>query len=373
MEGIKNLTDENNRSFYINCSYLNELKTELEEFLKDISYMKNISFSKRVMYPLEIKTNNTIEGYFEDVTMIEDVIKSNDLKEEEKNKRIRNLYNGYNYILNKESINKDNLNKLYYILSNGLLSSSDIKHMGSCYRNDDVYIYYSDNTVIAPDKGINSCLLDEKMDSLLSFINDYNDFDTMTDYYIKSQIAHFYFVYLHPYFDLNGRTSRTVAMWYLLNNKAYPYTIFNRAIINTKNTYYKEIRKVKRTYNLTSFIRYLMLNTKLELEKEYVIQVIKDTSKKEITNRDVSTLLNILSMNGLKTLKDFTYIYNLKNTKKRVDVVYNTMIEPLLDKEVINFVRYTDTKYNSIDNNFVFELNSKNLDIDPKKIRRLKL
>ena len=48
---------------------------------------------------------------------------------------------------------------------------------------------------------------------------------------------HFYFVYIHPYFDVNGRTSRTLAMWYLLNEEAYPYIIFNRAINNNASNY----------------------------------------------------------------------------------------------------------------------------------------
>ena len=74
------------------------------------------------------------------------------------------------------------------------------------------------------------------MNQLFEFINNNELEETEINKFIKSQIMHFYFVYIHPYFDVNGRTSRTVAMWYLLNNKNYPYIIFNRAIEFNKKT-----------------------------------------------------------------------------------------------------------------------------------------
>mgnify|MGYP003296361204 FL=1 len=75
---------------------------------------------------------------------------------------------------------------------------------------------------------------------------------------------HFYFVYIHPYFDINGRTSRTVAMWYLLNNSIYPYIIFNRGI-NFDSTYDKTIRECKDRYEITKFLKYMLINVKKEL------------------------------------------------------------------------------------------------------------
>ena len=53
--------------------------------------------------------------------------------------------------------------------------------------------------------------------------NNGETFGNATDYFIKSQIMHFYFVYIHPYFDINGRTARTTSLWHLLNEKAYPF------------------------------------------------------------------------------------------------------------------------------------------------------
>lgn len=350
------------------------MKKELEDFLKDEKDMNTLSFSKKVMLSQEIKANNTIEGYLEDLSFIEQVIDNDEsIKDTEKKNRVINLYKGYKYILEGNNINKDSLRDLYSILSSGLLEDGDLENMGEYYRNDDVFIHFSERCDIAPDKGVSPCLLDSYMEKLFEFLNDDSNIENMTDYYIKSQIAHFYFVYLHPYYDINGRTSRTVSMWYLLNNNAYPYIIFNRAIHNTKNEYYKEILKCKKNHNITSFIFYLMLNAKKELEKEYVIQAIKASTNERLTAQDFYTLFNVLSMKHEKTLKDFTTFYNDKNEKRRVKDVHDNMILPLLDKNILVKVRDTSSKYACCSNNYVFDINKEKLDLDRGKIRRISI
>lgn len=336
--------------------------------------MNTLKFSKKVMRSQEIKTNNDIEGYIDDVSLIEDVIKnSGDILDEDTKNRIVNMYKGYKYILQKPAINKENLKELYQLLSSGLLCDYDLECMGEYYREDDVLIYYSTNLAVKPDEGICFEKIDGMMDNLFNYLNIDDGLETITDYYIKSQIAHFYFVYIHPYFDINGRTARTTSMWYLLNNEAYPYVIFNRAVGVSKNNYYREIKKAKDNHNLTSFIEYLMINVKKELEKEYVVQAIKASTNEKLSSIEFYAILDILSMKGLKTLKDFASFYNFKNDKKRVSDIYSEMIEPLLDKGVIVKTRDSNSLYNDKDNNFLFELNESKLDLDNSKIRRLSL
>ena len=83
------------------------------------------------------------------------------------------------------------------------------------------------------------------MNELFDFINKYSFNSSKTLEFIKSQIIHFQFVNIHLYYDINGRTARTTAMWYLLNKQIYPYIIFNRAISLNKNEYYKLIKNTK--------------------------------------------------------------------------------------------------------------------------------
>lgn len=88
---------------------------------------------------------------------------------------------------------------------------------------------------------------------------------------------HFYFVYVHPYFGINGRSARTVSLWYLLNKSCYPYTIFNREICFHEKAYEETILKSQRAYNLNYFISYILETLSLELSNEIKIQKIIST------------------------------------------------------------------------------------------------
>lgn len=111
--------------------------------------------------------------------------------------------------------------------------------MSEYYRNKDVYILNNKSHFLNDfNKGIESFKITEYMNNLLTFINE-NTSKNAIDEFIKSQIFHFYFVYIHPYFDINGRTSRTAAIWYLLNKEVYPYLFFSRAITFSKDQYKK--------------------------------------------------------------------------------------------------------------------------------------
>ena len=358
---------------YIINEKLKKRVEELELFLQDNKYMNSKEFSKNVLFSQEIKNNNTIEGYNDDVGLVYDILNNKlNISDKAKEQRIRNLYNGYRYIYEKKEINKENLKKLYSILSKNLLSNDDIKNMGEFYRNDPVYIFYSSNLEIPPDIGINEKEVEKYMEEYFNYINSNNDLGCSTDYFIKSQIMHFQLAYIHPYYDINGRTARTTAMWYLLNNEVYPYIIFNRAISLNKKLYYRIIRDVKQYHNITFFTNYMLDNVKVELEKEYIMGMIKQSSS-HLTAVDYQTMYYILSMNGLLTAKDFITFYNNHNDKKKINDIYNNMLVPLLDKGIILKVKDTSTFLNPNEKNFVFELNKSKFEYNKDKIKTLKI
>lgn len=246
-------------------------------------------------------------------------------------------------------------------MSDGLLSKDDLSNMGDYYRLNPVYIFYSSIMNKEPDMGVDASLLEERMNILLEYLNSTNSFTCMTDYFIRSQIAHFYFVYLHPYYDINGRTARTTAMWYLINNKAFPYIIFNRAIQLDKNKYYTVIRDGRRFHNVTYFLNYMLKNTLIELEKEYTMEMISDNAMYELSDGEIQTLYYILSMKSNLTYFDFCAFYNHLNTHKKPNDIKREVIVPLLEKGIILEGR----KSNNKDNNF-FSINPKLVSIEEK-------
>ena len=360
--------------FRINIDILKEIEEELELFLLEEDFMKTRDFSKKVMFNQEIKANNTVEGYNDSVSFIKKVIENASEEQNiEKRNRIINLYNGYQYILKGQDITEENVLKLYKILSKDLLEEYDLSHMGEKYRKAPVYILKSGRLDDSMDEGIPYEKIEEYMDSYFEFIDTFKVDDSQTEEFIKSQIMHFYFVYIHPFFDINGRSSRTIAMWYLLNKEVYPYIIFNRGI-NFDSNYDRVIGTSKTRLDITEFLKYMLISVKKELEKEYIIHNLDSQSERQWHTIDYQALNYFLALNGEKTVLDYATTYNRLNTKKNIKTIFENMLLPMIEDETLKITR--TTKKNMFDDvpNLVLELNKEKVnEINLEKVKRLKL
>lgn len=360
--------------FRINIDILKEIEEELELFLLEEDFMNTRDFSKKVMFNQEIKANNTVEGYNDSVSFIKKVIENASEEQNiEKRNRIINLYNGYQYILKGQDITEENVLKLYKILSKDLLEEYDLSHMGEKYRKAPVYILKSGRLDDSMDEGIPYEKIEEYMDSYFEFIDTFKVDDSQTEEFIKSQIMHFYFVYIHPFFDINGRSSRTIAMWYLLNKEVYPYIIFNRGI-NFDSNYDRVIGTSKTRLDITEFLKYMLISVKKELEKEYVIHNLDSQSERQWHTIDYQALNYFLALNGEKTVLDYATTYNRLNTKKNIKTIFENMLLPMIEDETLKITR--TTKKNMFDDvpNLVLELNKDKVnEINLEKVKRLKL
>lgn len=354
-----------------NENYIQSTVLELEEFLEKHDNLAHRSFAKSVMVSHELRANNQIEGYGDDVILISEIIKKRypDLNSNMA-KRILNLYHGYEYILKGYPINKETLRELYTILSRDILEKTDQDRMGTYYRTAPVYILKNGYLDIY-NEGLEASKIDEFMNAYLEFLQNFDNGSSMTDEYIKSQILHFYFVYIHPYFDVNGRTSRTVAMWYLLNKKAYPYIIFNRGIPFKGSDYDHSIQKGIESYDISYFINYMLKTVEEELEKEYIIECMEKNSNYKFNAEEFQTILYLLTSNDLLSVTSFTAFYNRLHSKKKNKEIYETMILPLIEKGILQVVR-TSNK-NMFDNvpNQILSFNPSIFQYDHSEIKKL--
>lgn len=181
--------------------------------------------------------------------------------------------------------------------------------LGYKYRSGMVYV---GNHTPAKVESIQSC-----MDSLFSYIvlADNNPF-------IVSAISHFYFVYVHPFCDGNGRTARILSSK-ILYDKGYR-NIFkipvSNAIMNSVNYYYKWIKVCEGTMSvggvtcidITPFISYMLsiyeyaFNSVLkgdysELEVG-IFNLMKKHAGAEITVRKVAGIFKVSESKARDTL-----------------------------------------------------------------------
>jgi Fic family protein len=164
---------------------------------------------------------------------------------------IRNMFDAIRFIINeKPEFNKENLFNLYSILSKNCLTPDLKIKPGNYYRDDQVFIAKHEGTPVFE--------IDDCMNSLFNFVNNTKPAKELED--ILPHICHYYILYVHPYFDFNGRTARMVAFWlsYIRNTTAAPLFI-SEAINETKHEYYSALENTRNSNNdLTYFLGYIL-------------------------------------------------------------------------------------------------------------------
>ena len=147
---------------------------------------------------------------------------------------------------------------------------------------------------------------------------------------IKACIIHFYIVYVHPFFDGNGRVARAFSYMYLLKNNYEFFKFFSiSSVINKKRKkYYKAIKDTEDydsdlTYFITSYTEitetsiYEVIEKLLsELSHEVLLKSIQE-DEKILLNQRQTRFLNYMKKkeNNLTTLDEY---------KKRMKVSYET-------------------------------------------------
>lgn len=225
------------------------------------------SYSKKEMEE-EIYSTLMIENIHSSRKKIREILKGYSPKDEEE-VRIFGIKKGIEFISNKENrITEENLYKLYQMMVGEFLDEENRLPYGKYYRDDDVYLMGSK----VEHQGLESQKLNEYMREFIDFINEDDGINELW----KGAMIHFYFGYIHPYFDGNGRTARMLHLWYLIQ-KGYSSTLhlsFSQYIIESKQSYYRAFSQVEENYkisrrlDITPFIVYFIENVYNKLENK---------------------------------------------------------------------------------------------------------
>ena len=198
----------------------------------------------------EIEGTLSIEAVYTTRKRIEELEDGKRLPKEKNDFIIKNMIYGIDFIFKKPDFNKDNLLNLYKILTDGCLEDNYKLHDNDYYRYDEVEV---DNYNGCFHTEISKC-----MDSLFKFINDGLNNKLNIPKFLLPHIAHYYIVYIHPYFDYNGRTARMVSYWINLLLGEVNFPILSEAIDDSKEEYYASLRNSRNANNdITYFLIYI--------------------------------------------------------------------------------------------------------------------
>ena len=282
----------------------------------------------------EIESSLAIEGIRSTRSQIEKINTSayKDLKSSNEI-IVKNMLNAYSYI-QTNSINKENILTLYNIISNNCLKEDEKLLQDNYYRHEEVEIIGINERVV--DKGVNHIKLNELMDDLIKYIHTNKSLD---DHNLAPHIIHYYLIYLHPYFDYNGRMARVLSYWYSIQyNPLFSSLFISEAINNPKNKtrYYNAISLSRKTNNdITYFLEY-MADIIIEYSKVYINYYnILETllgNGEAISKGIQNTLKTVLIMYSIKddyfdwkkyklhSSDNFSKVQYLKNLNKLLDL-----------------------------------------------------
>ncbi|MBP0979902.1 MAG: Fic family protein [Oscillospiraceae bacterium] len=323
-----------NNNFLVYCPPLINISDDAYKSLLSENLNNNIEH--------EIKATLEIENIESSRNSIRNILSGLAPKNSNENK-IYGIKKGLDFISDKNNkITKENLYVLYTLVMAGNLEKNEFLINNNYYRHDSVYIIGDKIS----HRGLDFNLLPEYMQEFINFINTKDKINII----IKSIIIHFYFSYIHPYFNGNGRMARLLQLWYLIQNNfnANLAVSFSEFISKTKNKYYKsfeiieENQEISQVIDVTPFILY------------FNNHIFSKLNNNNINNNIIKIFENYLSQ-GLVTSKEKElFIFVLANysdqefSTKQIEKDYKNAAYATIRSFVIKFEKFgllTSQKY----------------------------
>lgn len=187
---------------------------------------------------------------------------------------------------------EDNILSLWNIITEDVADNPEIQ--GDKYRIGDVVIADSmgNITFYAPLPGS----IDDMMSQLISFANS----DDNLNNFIKSVIIHYYFVYIHPFCDGNGRCARLLLQNYLIKcgfDKFKGISI-STGVLQNKSGYYRALENSENEYNDITFIIIYYLETILDVLYKACSGFGYNERNMELNNRQKQVLTYLRKSKG---------------------------------------------------------------------------
>ncbi len=216
----------------------------------------------------ELESTNTIEGIDTNKEDIIETTRSLFNQKKSAKARMTSMIKSY-YLMATRSdslklpIDSKDIRKIYDRITEGEIEKSDLPD-GTSFRKEDVFVQKQNDVSgkiihkgTSGEKAIESEVLD-----LVDFLNDDN-----ISMVLRVAIGHYYFAYIHPFYDGNGRLGRFISSLFL-NQSYYHLTAMSvsRGAYINKTNYYKafhntntKINRGELNYFVDQFLRLIVV------------------------------------------------------------------------------------------------------------------
>ena len=342
------ILDKEYNLFYVNLLEHTLLQEKIMENSKKIISLSNpnkfpqIAIKEIINKILsnELDKTNKIEGIETIKSEIYSSLKD-DKKSSKKNNKLEGIVKKYKDIMEKnfkDTQHIDNLSsfrKIYDEMFEGFEKSGNYKLDGKYFRKNTVKVINGlGNTIHIGVNGEEA--IEKNIEDLIQFMNRKD-----IPFLIKASISHFFFEYIHPFYDGNGRFGRYLLSLYLAR-KLDILTAFSVSYSISKNLddYYKsfvEVEDVNNYGEITFFVGNILETIKKGQEE--IIKLLNDSIMKLSYSFEI---FEEITKNLILKEKDILFIYlqnYLFNDFEKTSNIELTNILQVYSQQTIN--KYT--------------------------------
>ena len=336
------ILDKEYSLFYVNLLELSLLQEKILQNSNKISYISNklpqIVIKEIIMKILsnELYKTNKIEGIESSKSQIYSLLKENGKLNKKENK-LDGIIKKYKDIMENNFEDTEHIDslssfrKIYDEMFEDFEKSGNYKLDGKYFRKDIVKVINGlGNTIHIGVNGEEA--IEKNMENLIQFMNRKD-----IPFLIKASIVHFFFEYIHPFYDGNGRFGRYLLSLYLAR-KLDNLTAFSVSYSISRNLddYYKsfvEVEDVNNYGEITFFVENILKTIKNG--QEMIIELLNDSVMRfkhsmeildELT-KDLSEKENIILQIYLQNylFNDFEELTNVELTSIIGDLTQQTI------------------------------------------------
>ena len=336
------ILDKEYSLFYVNLLELSLLQEKILQNSNKISYISNklpqIVIKEIIMKILsnELYKTNKIEGIESSKSQIYSSLKENGKLNKKENK-LDGIIKKYKDIMENNFEDTEHIDslssfrKIYDEMFEDFEKSGNYKLDGKYFRKDTVKVINGLGNIIHI--GVNGEeAIEKNIEDLIRFMNRKD-----IPFLIKASVSHFFFEYIHPFYDGNGRFGRYLLSLYLAR-KLDNLTAFSVSYSISRNLddYYKSFVEVEDVTNygeITFFVENILKTIKngqemiIELLNDSVMKFnhsmeILDELTKELSEKE-NIILQIYLQNYL--FNDFEELTNVELTSIIGDLTQQTI------------------------------------------------
>ena len=301
--------DEINPKFSLSKENIKNIK-EIENLLNNVKIDKRLKTSARKKSQVRsIYSSLAIEANSLSLNEVNNIFDSKKIVGPQKDiQEVKNAIEAYSNIKKYNWRKEKDLNKVHSIFMKYLDDDNGkYRKHGEGVKRGRKIIYRAPESILVP----------SLMNSLFKFINEN---EKTIHPLVLSSIFHYYFVYIHPYTDGNGRTARFWVSLILCDyNEIFAFLPIEETIYKYQKQYYKAIDSCHDNGNVNAFIKFM-----LKVIKETINNTTQKTTQKKLS-KNQEKILKIISKNPNVTRNELAMSigitsdgikYNLDQLKK---------------------------------------------------------